>query len=308
MTLRQKLRRIDWVGNTLVIAGTAAMLYALTGAGVIHSWASWNTLLPLLLGLLGLILFAAWEARGGGLSPDLVMPPRLFHHRTSLIIAICTFFHWMLVYWSLYFLPVWFQAVFLYSAECTGVGILPLSLVTIPGSAISAMAVTLQLRNGCFCAIGAAMGLDTLLPAFQAPVPESDQAAATSTCTFIRTVGGVWGVAVPAAIFNNRINQLAYTISDPNTRRLMMGGDGYQHASADFVNSFPEPVYKEALQLVFLTAVAFGDGVAVLFLLEKDVSLWKELETEYGLVEQGQKQKEANGNRSVEKRPPETSS
>ncbi|KAI4592508.1 hypothetical protein KJ359_011090 [Pestalotiopsis sp. 9143b] len=330
-TWRQKLGRIDWVGNALVVLGTVAMLYALAGAGVTHSWGSWQTLVPLLLGFLGLALFAAWEAYNAD-SPYLVMPPRLFRHRTSLIVAISTFFHWMLVYWSLYFLPIWFQAVFLYSAERSGVGILPLSLVAIPGSMVSAMVVSrwgrfkalhiigetifavgmglfaLQNENTtvaewallqCFCAIGAGMVLDTLLPAFQAPVPESDQASATSTWTFIRTVGGVWGVAVPATIFNNRIDQLAYKISDPEARRLMMGGGGYQHASADFVNSFAEPargeildVYKQALQLVFLTAVAFGGAATVLFLFEKDVKLRKELETEYGIMDEAsEKQK-----------------
>jgi hypothetical protein len=343
MTWRQKLKRIDWVGNGLVVVGTAAMLYALAGAGVLYSWDSWHTLVPLVVGLVGLVLFAAWETRGGGISPDLVMPPRLFHHRTSLIVAIGTFFHWMLVYWSLYFLPVWFQAVFLYSAERTGVGILPLSLVAIPGSAISAMVVSrwgrfkalhivgetmfavgmglfaLQNENTtvaewallqCFCAIGAGMVLDTLLPAFQAPVDEADQAAATSTWTFIRTVGGVWGVAIPATIFNNRIDQLAYTISDPEARRLMVGGGGYQHATAGFINSVPEPVrgeirevYKEALQLVFLAAVAFGGAAAVLFLFEKDVKLRKELQTEYGLMDEGEASQKttASGNAVVEK-------
>lgn len=329
-TWRQKLRRIDWVGNVLVALGTVAMLYALAVAGVVYPWGSWHTLVPLLLGFLGLGFFAIWEARGGD-SPYLVMPPRLFHHRTSLIVAISTFFHWMLVYWSLYFLPVWFQAVFLYSAEHSGVGILPLSLVSILGSAISAMVVStwgrfkalhiigetifavgmglFALQNEkttvaewallqCFCAIGAGMVLDTLLPAFQAPVPESDQASATSTWTFIRTVGGVWGVAVPAAIFNNRIDQLAYKISDPDARRLMMGGGGYQHASADFVNSFAEPVrgeiqdvYKQALKLVFLTAVAFGGAATILFFFERDVKLRKELETEYGLMDEAGQEK-----------------
>lgn len=322
-TMAHKVKSIDWIGNIFVMAGTVAMLFALARAGALYPWASWQTLVPLILGLLSLAIFAVWEARKG-VSTGL-MPPRLFRHRTSQIVAFNTFLHWMLVYWSLYFLPIYFQAVFLYSAEKTGVSLLPMSLVAIPGSAIAAMAVSrwgrfkwihivgeaiFTLGLGLFSlqresttvaewaifqsvgALGGGMVLDTLLPAFQAPVPESDQAAATATWAFIRTVGGVWGVAIPATIMNNRVDKLAYTISDPHARQLLKGGGVYQYASASFVNSFPEPikgeiraVYREALKLVFLVAVAFGGLACLLFLVEKDVTLRTGLETEYGIVD-----------------------
>ena len=316
---------MDWIGNALVMSGTVSMLVALTQAGTRYPWGSWQTLVPLLLGLLGLILFGIWESRNFSEGTLELMPARLFHHRTSQIAIINTFIHWMLVYWGLYFLPLYFQAVFLYSAQRTGVALLPMSLVAIPGSAVSAMAVArwgrfkvlhivgeliFTLGLGLFalqterttiaewatfqsiCAMGAGMILDTLLPALQAPVAESDQAAVTSAWAFIRTVGGVWGVAIPAAIFNNRVDQLAHLISDPKARHLMKGGGAYQYASATFVRSFAEPVqteiryvYSEALKLVFLVAVAFGGIACLLFLLEKDVKLRTELETEYGLSE-----------------------
>ncbi|KAI2473092.1 MFS general substrate transporter [Annulohypoxylon bovei var. microspora] len=323
MPLGQKLRRIDWVGNGLLMAGTIVMLYALTYAGVKYPWSSWQTLVPLLIGVFVIVLFAVWEGRG--LSPELVIPPRLFRHRTSLISAINTFLHWMLVYWGTYFLPVYFQTVLLFSAERTGVSLLPMTLISIPGCAVAAILVSrwgkfkmlhligeavFTVGLGLFAlqwegsttaewatyqsigALGGGVVLETLLPAFQAPVPETDQAAATATWAFIRTVGGVWGVAIPATIFNNRVDQLIYTISDPRARQLLAGGGAYQHASAAFVTSFPDPVvaeiravYREALKLVFLTAVAFGGLATLLFLLEKDVPLRQQLETEYGLTE-----------------------
>jgi hypothetical protein len=254
-----------------------------------------------------------------------LMPTRLFRHRTSQVAAVNTFLHWMLVYWTLYFLPIYFEAVFLYSAERSGVSLLPMSLVSIPGSAVSAIAVSrwgrfkplhivgeviFTLGLGLFtlqserttilewvtyqsiCSLGGGIVLDTLLPAFQAPVPESDQAAATSTWAFIRTVGGVWGVAIPAAIFNNRVDQLGYKISDPKARRLIEGGRAYQYASATFINSFDDSiqgeiryVYGEALKLVFLTAIAFGGIACILFFLERDVKLRTELQTEYRLAD-----------------------
>lgn len=312
------------------------MLYALANAGTKYSWSSWHTLIPLLVGFLVVVCFGLWESYSYILVPawnfEPVMPPRLFHHRTSLIVAINTFLHWMLVYWAMYFIPLWFEAVFLYSAETAGVDMLPMSLVAVPGSAIAAAVVSRWGRfkwlhvvgeliftvcMGLFalqwvqtptavwasilsiCALGGGIILDTLLPAFQAPVSEADQAVATATWAFIRTMGGVWGVAIPSTIFNNRISQLVYTISDVGVRELLSDGGGYAHADADFIKSYPQPVraeiqnvYREALQLVFLTSVAFGGAACVLFLFEKDVTLRKSLETDFGLVENDSEKKE----------------
>ncbi|KAJ0115639.1 hypothetical protein J7T55_010462 [Diaporthe amygdali] len=339
-TLGEKMKRIDWVGNSLLITGTIVMLYALTYAGGKYTWASWHTLVPLLLGVFVVLLFGVWEVYG--LASEPVIPPRLFHHRTSLIVAVNTFLYWMLVYWGMYFLPLTFQTVFLFSAERTGVSLLPMSLVSIPGTALAAMALSrwgkfkllhlvgeaiftlglglfaLQWEGSttaewatfqCVWALGAGMVMDTLLPAFQAPVPESDQAAATATWAFIRTVGGVWGIAVPATIFNNRVDQLAYTISDPHARQLVSAGGAYQHAYASFIESFPDPVsgevravYRGALKLVFLASVCFGGVAFLLFTLEKELPLRKSLETEYGL-EDPQTKASGSVNADIEKCP-----
>ncbi|KAI0799070.1 MFS general substrate transporter [Xylaria sp. FL0064] len=321
-TLEQKVRQIDWVGNGLLIASTISTLYALSCASVRYPWSSWRILVPLLLGFLGITLFGCWEY--WGFATDQVMPPRLFRHRTSLITAINTFLHWMLAYWGLYFLPLYFEAVKLFSGVRTGVSLLPMTLISVPGTAIASIAVArwgkfkllhiagegiFTLGLGLFAlqwegsttaewatfqsvgALGAGVVLETLLPAFQAPVSESDQAAATATWSFIRTIRGVWGVAIPATILNNRVDQLLHTVSNPAARQMLADGGAYQYASAQFVAAWAEPVrgeiraiYREALKTVFLVSVAFGGAAFLLFFLEKDVPLRKELESEYGLM------------------------
>lgn len=321
MTLAQKLKRIDWLGNSLLMAGTVSILYGLTVAGSRYEWTRWQSLVPLFLGTFAFVCFAIWES--SSLPRDPLIPPRLLRHPTSVIIAINTFLHSMMMYWALYFLPLYFEAVLVFSAEHSGVSMLPISLFCIPGAAISAIAVSrwgrfkalhltgfalFTLGMGLFTlqkqdtstadwatfqaigALGAGIVLDTLLPAFQAAVPESDQAAATATWSFIKTFGCIWGVAVPAVIFNNRVNQLSYTISDPVARHSLVGGGAYQYASADFVNSFSEPVrgeiravYREGLYLVFAVSIAFGVLAFLLAVFESELPLRKELETEYGL-------------------------
>lgn len=49
-------------GNAAVIAATTSCVIALTWSGVEHSWSSAPVLVPLILGLLGLIGFIIYEA------------------------------------------------------------------------------------------------------------------------------------------------------------------------------------------------------------------------------------------------------
>lgn len=328
MTFSKKLTRIDLIGNGVLMATTTSILFALTYGGSKYTWSSWHIITPLVVGFCGVALFAAWEI--WGFSPEPVVPPRLFKNRTSWVVAINTFLNCAILYWMVFFLPVYFQTVLLYSPARTGVALLPQSLVAIPGAAISAIALSkwgkfkplhwcgfgiLTLGLGlfvlldenssiarwvvfqCVAALGAGMVLNTLLPSFQAPVEESDQAAATAVWCFIRTFGNVWGVAIPAVIFNNRFDSMSYLITDPDARRLFSGGHAYQYASASFITSFPDAtakeirsVYQAAMQVVFQAAIAFSGLAFLLVFLEKEIPLRTELETEFGLKKESSKQ------------------
>ncbi|KAI1503767.1 major facilitator superfamily domain-containing protein [Biscogniauxia marginata] len=268
-----------------------------------------EVLVPLILGLFGFDLFAAFEVWGFSAEP--VMPPRLFANPTSIIVSSNTFLNSALLFWVIYFLPVYFQAVRLYDPGYPGVALIPQSLVGIPGAAIAAIALSLwgrykPLHFAGFAvfalgldllatfesvvAPGAGMVLNTQLPAFQAPVAEADQAAATAAWCFVRTFGNVWGVAIPAVVFNNCVSELAGRISDESVRELLRGGDAYQYESAGFIRALPQPmqgevraVYRDALHTVFAAAVAFAGFAAFLALFEKEYSLRTALETEFGL-------------------------
>ncbi|KAI1848515.1 hypothetical protein JX265_013798 [Neoarthrinium moseri] len=136
----QKIKRIDFIGNGLLMASTVAVLYALAYAGAVYPWSSWNTLVPLLLGLLGCIVFVGFEL--SSLPAEPVMPMRLFAHRTSIIVLINTFLNSTLYFWYLFFLPVYFQAVSLYSPFRAGYSLIPQAVAGIPGAAISAASLS----------------------------------------------------------------------------------------------------------------------------------------------------------------------
>jgi MFS family permease len=320
-TFANKLKRIDIVGNAILMAGTVAILYALTYAGARYSWSSWHTLVPLVLGFLSYALFLAFEA--SGIPDDPVLPLRLFHHRTSIIVLFTTFLNSTIYFWYLYFVPVYFQAVKLYSPTRAGYSLLPQALAGLPGAILAAISLSkwgkfkiihlvgfgfstlgmglLSMLNKhtsiaewavfqMMIALGIGMVIDTLLPGFQAPVSEADQAAATSAWSFIRAFGSIWGVAIPAVIFNNRISENLNSVSDPVARKLMEDGDAYEQASAAFVKQFSlevqdqiREVYTSALDRLFWIGAIFAGLAFLLALIEVDVPLRNELDTEYGL-------------------------
>lgn len=331
-TMVQKLRRLDLIGNAILAASTVAVLYALTYAGTIYSWGSWHTLVPLLLGFLGFLIFGLYEASGFPVEP--VMPMRLLAHRTSIIVFINTWINACMYLWFLYFLPIYFQAVALYSATRAGYSLFPQAVAGAPASILAGLILSrtgkfkaLHFAGFAFCAVGMgitslvnehtsiphwaacqiimAIGVgfvvDTLPPAFQAPVSEDDQAAATSCWAFMRSFGGIWGVAIPAVIFNNRVDALLPSmVSDPAARAVLGGGGAFQEASANFVKQFAPDVqeqiralYSAALDRVFWVGAVFAAVGALLCLIEKEVPMRLHLQTKYAL-EKGEKTRDGH--------------
>lgn len=154
---------------------------------------------------------------------------------------------------------------------------------------------------------GSGFVLNTLLPACQAQLDEKDQAAITATWSFIRSFGAIWGVAIPAAVFNNRFNQLAHRITDPAAAAIFNHGDAYQYAVANFINSFPEGtrnevigVYTDALKQVWEIGIVFSAVSFLLVFIEKEIKLRTELDTEFGMEGNGKSEDmEASGTKGV---------
>lgn len=59
--LLSKVKRIDFGGDTIFIGAVVAVLLALTWGGPVHHWNSAQILVPLIIGLLGLLAFITFE-------------------------------------------------------------------------------------------------------------------------------------------------------------------------------------------------------------------------------------------------------
>ena len=317
----EKIKRIDFAGNTILIGSVTSILIALSYGSTRYAWSNWHVILPLVLGLCGLFAFHAYEATPFAVEP--VIPPRLFKNRTSATALILTFVHSMFTFWVVYFLPVYFQSVIGASPSRSGVLLLPTVVSLVPFGLVSGLLLAkfgrykpfhligfaiMTVGMGCFTilnvntsmavyvilqiVVGGASGLilTTLLPAVQAPLAESDTALATATWAFIRSFGSIWGVSIPAAIFNTYADKFSPRISDLNARALMAGGNAYSHASRNFLNSLQANVraevvgvFTDSLKVVWQVAIGIVGLAFLLTFLEKEITLRTELETEYGL-------------------------
>ena len=142
--------------------------------------------------------------------------------------------------------------------------------------------------------LGGGIILTTTIPAIQAALPEKDVALATATWSFVRSLGTIWGGAIPAAVFNSRFDSLSYQIGNPEIRNLLSSGGAYQHATASFIKSFndnPElkavlvRIYTQALKQVWQVLIAFTLAGVPLALVIKEIKLRTTLETEFGLTD-----------------------
>ena len=60
-SLKAKLDRVDWFGGFLFISSCTSFLVAITRGGAQVSWGSWRTIVPLVLGIIGLAVTGIWE-------------------------------------------------------------------------------------------------------------------------------------------------------------------------------------------------------------------------------------------------------
>lgn len=104
------------------------------------------------------------------------------------------------------------------------------------------------------------------------------------------SLGSIWGVTVPAAVFSNRASQLAVTVQDPVAREALLSGHAYEHGTAAFLDTFQgenrEQIvtgFAESLRLSWQVGIAFAGVSLLAALFERRVKLRRNLESDFGL-------------------------
>ncbi|KAF8322733.1 MFS general substrate transporter [Clavulina sp. PMI_390] len=137
-TFMEKARKIDVVGNLLIIGSTTSFILALTWGGVEYSWSSYHVIVPLVFGILGLIGSVVYEAY---IPKYPTMPAHLFKNITTVLGFFDSFLSFLCIINVVYYLPAFLQGVWMTSATRSGVLLLPTATQVATGAIICGVVI-----------------------------------------------------------------------------------------------------------------------------------------------------------------------
>ncbi|KAJ5718046.1 MFS general substrate transporter [Penicillium malachiteum] len=232
--LKDRFRRIDFAGATLFIASTCSLLIGLTWGGTEFPWDSWHTLVPIIVGAIGLVASFYWE---NSVASQPFLRVQLFKSTSAIAAYICIFLQGLMLFCELYYIPIYLESVKSLSPTLAGVGLMPISAVVLPTSAVTGALISryghfrwaiwsgwlatiiatslLLLLNISiktygwvliFAAVGVGHGFNfsSLSVCVQAFADPADTGYAAGLYTFMRTFGMCIGVPIGGTVFQNR--------------------------------------------------------------------------------------------------------
>lgn len=320
-SLAEKIRRIDYVGSVIFIASTTSFLIPLTWGGVLYSWDSWRTLVPLIIGIAGIALFVVYEAY---IAPNPIIPIELFNNRTAAVSYFSSALSGLLVWCIVYYMPLYFQAVKEYTPVITGVCLFPQTFTVAPAGAFAGALITKTgryrwstwsgwalatvglgllciLRPGTsipgwiFLNLVSGIGLGFLFPsvatAIQAATSPENVPMALALFSFFRSLGQAVGVAIGGVVFQNRMvaNLRQYPHLAANATAYGADAAGL----VDIIKAMPEGqdkhdikvAFVDSLRIVWAVCCALAGVGLLLSLLVQKYDINQELSGDQGIVE-----------------------
>ena len=133
---------IDYLGATLLIAGTVPLLLGFSWAGSQYSWSSWQILSLFAAAAVFIVLFIVYEAYLERRKAQPIIAPSLFANRIFSVSVLITMITSMGMFGSILFLPLYAQGVLGISATNSGLLLSPLMLGLVFSSVISGQLVS----------------------------------------------------------------------------------------------------------------------------------------------------------------------
>jgi EmrB/QacA subfamily drug resistance transporter len=226
---------IDYLGALLLITSVTTTLLAVSVYGPQDGWTDTHTLTYLAIGIVLAVVFVRWEMK----ATEPIIPMRLFKNHTFTLTSILGAIIGAGMFGAIVMLPLYMQVVKGYSATSAGLKLIPLMLGIVSTSIISGKLITkhghykrypimgtalmtagilamysLQIDTPYWklsifaIMVGAGLGLSmqTIVIALQNSVEFKDMGVATSSNTFFRSLGSVFGTALFGSILTNRLS------------------------------------------------------------------------------------------------------
>lgn len=320
-SLKTKLKRIDYVGSITFVGSATGFLIPLTWGGVMYPWTSWRTLVPLLISVAGFVFFIIWEAK---FAVEPLIPLRVFRGRTVALTYMCTFLHGLILWCLLYYGPLYYEAVKLYSPIIAGVSLFPATFTIAPATVIVGIIVgktgkyiwslwagwilavlgfglqhlltpTTPIVGWIFIFIVTGLGTGLLFPglifSIQAATAENDVAPAIIVFTFLRTFGQAVGVALGGVVFQNDMRR--QISSHPSIAKFASEWSKDASALVQIIHHMPDgqakidlrQSYNDALRTVWIVCCAFAAAGLIASMGIKAYTLDRELGSNQRFVE-----------------------
>ncbi|KAJ2036249.1 hypothetical protein GGH13_004059 [Coemansia sp. S155-1] len=309
-SFRDKLRRVDFAGMAVLVAGIVMALLALSFGGGAYAWSSPTVLCLLIFGIATVGAFVAIEWK---IPAEPIMPLRLFRSRNVGLVLVMQLFVGAVMFGPTFYIPIYFSVVHNSSAIAAGLHLLPYILPITIFSTIAGFVVAktgryreLMWLGGSIATVGAGlfvlmdettttgksiglilcggagMGLilQPMLLALQTAIQPRDMATGTTLFVAIRTLGGSIGLAVFQTVQQNKLATLtAKLISQYPQYRALIEKSVDNPAVIRAADTPPEitlaliDAYVRALRAVFYASIPFAAMIVVLAIFVRHIPL-----------------------------------
>ncbi|KAF7326942.1 MFS domain-containing protein [Mycena venus] len=315
-SVRDKLANVDWIGNGIVLVGTSLAIIGLTWGGIRYPWHAPQVLVPLVIGIFLLFVFAIYEAKFA-VSP--VIPRDIVSNRTSLSGLLTVAVHGVTSISVIYYIPVFFQACFGASPIRSSVDFLPAQLTNTPFAIASGVIVGILKKYrvvnwaswaisivgfGLFSTIRAdsstgkwvgyqiitALGVGPLfvVPMFAllAPLPPNRSASALTLFTFTRTFAQTWGITISGSILQNKLKEnlpAAFVARFPPGIEIAYAAIPVIRGLEEPLRSQVQAAFSNSMTAIWRTLIGISGLGLLLSLLMKEVPMTTTTDESYRL-------------------------
>ena len=225
---------IDYLGAVLMVSSVCLVLLSVSIYGPQYGWTDMRTTVFLVIGIILAVAFLYWENK----TKEPIIPLYLFKNHTFSLTSALGAVIGAGMFGAIVMLPLYFQVVKGYSATSAGLKLIPLMLGIVTTSIVSGKLISkhghykrypimgtaimtvgilamtrLQIDTPYWqisiyaVLVGAGLGLSmqTIVIALQNAVDFKDMGIATSSNTFFRSLGSVFGTAIFGSILTNRV-------------------------------------------------------------------------------------------------------
>jgi MFS family permease len=317
-TMKEKLARMDWIGNLVFIPSITIFIIGLVWGGQQFAWDSAHVLAPLIIGGFGLI---AWYIIEKYYCEYPTVPFKLLMNRTTLIGYFTTFVHGILALSVFYYWPVYFQAVKGASPVKSAVDFFSVAFVVAPfamvaGGSISATQIykpqniiawilltvgpglmsiireSTPKREWVPLPIPFSIGIGLLYAAtvfpVLAPLPPALAGQALAFLVFVRNFGNILGITVGSTVLTNELGKKL----PAEFLKQVPGGVAGAYSAIPLIAHLPEPLrtqvrtaFADSIRAIWLVMIPFGGVGLIAALGMKALKLETETDEKWGIAQ-----------------------